>query len=295
MPVLRDLLRTPVPIVLAPTGMLPTKPMTPHVPITPAEIADDVTAAVSVGISAVHLHARDGDGAPTWERDVYADIIMRIRDRHPDLVINVSTSGRNIPELEKRADVLALNGDVKPDVASLTMSSLNFLDGASVNDPATIRALATIMRDRGIVPELEIFDLGMLNFAHVLQREGILVGEFPANIFLGNIAGLQATSGELGLAIDRLPSGAHWNSAGLGDAQSTAVMLAIATGGGVRVGIEDGIYLDHTRSTLATNAALVERAHEAMALVSRRVMTPAEYRKTVLGQDNSAASTEGAR
>jgi uncharacterized protein (DUF849 family) len=72
-------------------------------------------------------------------------------------------------------------------------------------------------------------------------------------------------------------------------------MLAVATGGGVRVGIEDGIYLDHTRSTLATNAALVERAHEAMALVSRRVMTPVEYRETVLGQDNSAASTKGAR
>ena len=284
MPVLRDELARPVPVVLAPTGMIPTKAMTPHVPITPAEIADDVTAAVALGISAVHLHARDDDGAPTWERDVYADIITRIRDRHPDLVINVSTSGRDFPELEKRADVLALDGDIKPEVASLTMSSLNFLSGPSVNAPETIRALATIMRDRGIVPELEIFDLGMINFAHVLQREGILLGDFPANIFLGNIAGLQATAGELGIAIDRLPAGSHWNGAGLGDAQTTAAMLAISTGGGVRVGLEDGIYLDHTRAELATNAALVERVHRLMDVAGRRVMTPAEYRVSVLGR-----------
>lgn len=283
MPVLRDELAKPVPVVFAPTGMIPTKAMTPHVPISPAEIADDVTAAVALGISAVHLHARDVDGVPTWERDVYADIITRIRDRHPDLVINVSTSGRNFPEIEKRADVLALDGDIKPEVASLTMSSLNFLDGPSVNAPATIRALAGIMRDRGIVPELEIFDLGMVNFAHVLQREGFLVGEFPANIFLGNIVGIQATPSELGLAVDRLPATAHWNGAGLGDAQTSATMMALAAGGGVRVGLEDGIYLDHRRDQLASNAALVERVHQSMQLLGRRVMTPAEYRTTVLG------------
>jgi 3-keto-5-aminohexanoate cleavage enzyme len=284
MSVLRDELAKPVPIVLAPTGMIPTKAMTPHVPITPAEIADDVSAAVAFGISAVHLHARDEDGVPTWEREVYADIITRIRDRHPDLVINVSTSGRTFAEIEKRADVLALDGDIKPEVASLTMSSLNFLDGPSVNAPATIRALATIMRDRDIVPELEIFDLGMVNFAHVLQREGILVGDFPANIFLGNIAGIQATPAELGLAVDRLPAAAHWNGAGLGDAQTSATMMALAAGGGVRVGLEDGIYLDHRREELATNAALVERVHQSIQLLGRRVMTPAEYRVGVLGR-----------
>lgn len=284
MPVLRDELAKPVPIVLAPTGMIPTKAMTPHVPITPAEIADDVSAAVSLGISAVHLHARDTEGAPTWEREIYADIITRIRERHPDLVINVSTSGRSFPELEKRADVLALDGDIKPEVASLTMSSLNFLDGASVNSPAIIRALATIMRDRGIVPELEIFDLGMVNFAHVLQREGILTGDFPANIFLGNIVGIQATPSELGLAVDRLPAEARWNGAGLGDAQTSATMMAIAAGGGVRVGLEDGIYLDYRRDTLATNAALVERVHRTIELAGRRAMTPAEYRTDVLGR-----------
>jgi uncharacterized protein (DUF849 family) len=263
--------------------MIPTKAMTPHVPITPAEIADDVSAAVALGISAVHLHARDEDGVPTWQRDVYADIITRIRDRHPELVINVSTSGRTFTELEKRADVLALDGDIKPEVASLTMSSLNFLDGPSVNAPEAIRALATIMRDRGIVPELEIFDLGMINFAHVLQREGILVGEFPANIFLGNVAGIQATPAELGLAVDRLPVAAHWNGAGLGDAQTSATMMALAAGGGVRVGLEDGIFLDHRREELATNASLVERVHQTVQLLGRRVMTPAEYRVMVLG------------
>jgi uncharacterized protein (DUF849 family) len=281
---LRDDLATPVPIVLAPTGMIPTKAMTPHVPLTPAEIADDVSSAVAIGITAVHLHARDDDGAPTWHRDVYADIITRIRDRHPDLVINVSTSGRNFAEFEKRADVLALDGDIKPEVASLTLSSLNFLDGPSVNSPAIIRQLASAMRDRAIVPELEVFDLGMLNFAGALRREGILVGDIPANIFLGNINGLQATPAELGLAIDRLPKRIRWSGAGLGDAQATAQMLAVATGGGVRVGLEDGIYFDHRRETLATNGALVERVHRMLDVAGRRMMTPAEYRTEVLGR-----------
>lgn len=282
MPLLRDTLNTPVPIVLAPTGMIPTKSMTPHVPITPAEIADDVAHAVEIGISAVHLHARDADGVPTWQRDIYADIITRIRERHPDLVINVSTSGRNFPELERRADVLALDGDIKPDIASLTLASLNFIDGASVNEPHIVRQLATIMRDRGIVPELEIFDLGMVNVAHQLRREGLLVGTLPANIFLGNIAGLQATLSELGLAVDRLPHDVKWNGAGLGDAQVVAQSMAIAAGGGVRVGLEDGIWVDHRREQLATNTDLVARVHDIIARLGRRAMTSTEYREHIL-------------
>ena len=189
MPALLTALDRPVPIVLAPTGMVPTRAMTPHVPLTPDEIARDVAAAAEIGITSVHLHARDAEGVPTWDREVYARIVGAVRERAPDVVINVSTSGRTWSELEKRADVLALDGDLKPDLASLTLSSLNFIGGASVNAPDVIRGLATIMRDRGIVPELEIFDLGMLNFAHVLRKEGLLPGPVVANLFFGNVAG----------------------------------------------------------------------------------------------------------
>jgi uncharacterized protein (DUF849 family) len=226
----------------------------------------------------VHLHARDEDGVPTWDREIYARIVGAVRDRVPDIVVNVSTSGRTWSELERRADVLALDGDLKPDMASLTLSSLNFLSGPSVNSPGVIRGLARIMLERGIVPELEIFDLGMLNFAAVLRKEGLLPSATVANLFFGNIAGMQATLPEVGLAIERLPEGALWAGAGIGDYQFTAQALAVAAGGGVRVGLEDGIYADRGRSRLATNPGLVERVHQLLALHDRAAMTPAELR-----------------
>jgi 3-keto-5-aminohexanoate cleavage enzyme len=277
-PSLLDELSRPAPVVLAPTGMVPTRALTPHVPLTPLEIARDVEAAAAIGVTSVHLHARDDEGAPTWDRETYARIVGAVRERVPDILINVSTSGRSWSELEKRADVLALDGDLKPDLASLTLSSLNFLSGPSVNAPDTIRGLARIMRDRGIVPELEIFDLGMLNFAGVLKKEGLLVGPLVANLFFGNVAGLQPTLAEFGLAVERVPQPAIWSGAGLGGYQFVAQTLAVAAGGGVRVGLEDGIHLDRSRTTLATNPGLVERVHELLRLSGRRVMTPTEFR-----------------
>ena len=271
-------LASPAPIVLAPTGMVPTKAMTPHVPITPEEIARDVAAAAAIGITSVHLHARGEDGTPTWEREVYARIVGGVRELVPDVVINVSTSGRTWSELERRADVLALDDDLKPDMASLTLSSLNFLGGASVNSPEVIRGLAGIMRERGIVPELELFDFGMVNFAHVLRKEGLVPTSAVANLFFGNVAGMQASLSEVGLAVERLPQGSLWAGAGLGDFQLTAQSLAIAAGGGVRVGLEDGIWWDRDRTTLATNRWLVERVHALLELHGRRMMTPDELR-----------------
>ncbi len=194
--------------------MVPTRAMTPHVPLTPEEIARDVAAAARIGITSVHLHARDADGEPTWEREVYARIVGAVREAAPDVLVNVSTSGRTWSELEKRADTLSLDEDLKPDLASLTLSSLNFIGQASVNAPDTVRGLARIMRDRGIVPELEIFDLGMVNMAHVLQHEGLLPGPIVANLFFGNVAGMQATLPEVGLAVERLPEGTLWSGPG---------------------------------------------------------------------------------
>lgn len=278
MPALLKALDSPVPIVLAPTGMVPTRAMTPHVPLTPEEIARDVAVAAAIGITSVHLHARDAEGEPTWEREVYARIVGAVREVAPDVLINVSTSGRTWSELEKRADALALDGDLKPDLASLTLSSLNFMGGASVNAPEVVRGLARIMRERGIVPELEIFDLGMVNFAHVLRKEGLLPGPVVANLFFGNVAGMQATLPEVGLAVERLPEGALWSGAGLGDFQLTAQSLAVAAGGGVRVGLEDGIWFDRARTRLATNPMLVERVHDLLAVHDRVPMKPADLR-----------------
>ena len=266
------------PIVLAPTGMVPTRAMTPHVPLTPAEIAADVAAAAAIGITSVHLHARDEDGDPTWQRETYARIVGAVREKAPDVVINVSTSGRTWSEVERRADCLALDDDLKPDLASLTLSSLNFLTQASVNSPDTIHALAQLMLERGIVPELELFDFGMVNYVHVLRRKGLLPGPVVANLFFGNVAGMQATLGEIGLALDRLPPDTIWSGAGLGDFGLPVQSHSIAAGGGVRVGLEDGIWFDRKRTTLATNPMLVERVHELLALHGRTMMAPQALR-----------------
>lgn len=271
------------PIVLAPTGMVPTKAMTPHVPLTPAEIAADVKACAEIGITSVHLHARDDSGKPTWEREVFRRLVGAVREQAPDVLINVTTSGRDWSELERRADALALDGDLKPDLASLTLSSLNFLQSASVNAPDVVVGLARIMTERGIVPELEIFDFGMINVAHVMRAKGQLTAPLVANLFFGNIAGMQATPAEFGVAIDRLPEPTLWSATGIGDFQFTAQTFAVASGGGVRVGLEDGIWFDRARTRLATNPALVERVHTLLQMHERPLLTPAAMRAYLAG------------
>ena len=116
-------------INLCPTGMIPTKAMTPHVPVTPEEIVADVGACLPYGVSMVHVHARGEDGRPTYKKDVYARIISGIREIDEDVIVCVSTSGRNWPGFEKRAEVLELKGDVKPDIKPFNLVILFFSNG----------------------------------------------------------------------------------------------------------------------------------------------------------------------
>jgi uncharacterized protein (DUF849 family) len=259
--------------------MVPTRDMTPHVPLTPGEVAADVAACWEAGITSVHLHARDENGEPTWRRDVYERLVGAVRERTPGVLINVSTSGRTWSELERRADALSLDGDLKPDIASLTPSSLNFLTSASVNAPDVVRGLAAMMRDRGIVPEFEIFDLGMISMMKRLATEGLAAEPVLVNLFFGNLAGLQPTPLEFGVAVERLPANALWSGAGLGDYQGVAQLLSIASGGGVRTGLEDSIHPHGTRDRLATNVELVQQVHAMLAVAGRDVMTPPQWRE----------------
>ena len=158
-----------------PTGMIPTKQMTPHVPVMVSEIIEQVHEATEIGITMVHLHARDETtGKPTYHAEIYGRIIEGVRACSSDLVVCVSLSGRDFPELEKRAAPLQLDGGLKPDMGSLTLSSLNFARQASMNAPDMVAALATEMKGRGIVPELEAFDLGMVNYAKYLEKKGLI-------------------------------------------------------------------------------------------------------------------------
>jgi 3-keto-5-aminohexanoate cleavage enzyme len=147
------------------TGMIPRRAQVPHVPVTAEAIVEDAVACHAAGAAIVHLHARDASEDPTWRRAAYAEFIPEIRRRCPGLVVCVTTSGCTFGAVEQRADVLELEGDAKPDMASLTLGSLNFRDGPSVNSLTTIRALAERMRERQIKAELEVFDTGMAGLA----------------------------------------------------------------------------------------------------------------------------------
>lgn len=266
-------------INLAPTGMIPTKKMTPHVPESPAEIIDDVLKCASLGVSMSHLHARDTDGVPTYKKEIYNEIIAGIKEKNKELVIVVSTSGRTFGEFWQRSQVLELEGDVKPDMASLTLSSLNFLKTASMNSPDIIIKLAEKMQQNGIKPELEVFDFGMMNFAHYLIKKEIIQPPYYFNILLGNIATAQAKLQHLALIISELPENSVWGIAGVGECQCRMNALSIVEGGGVRVGIEDNIWYDEDRTKLATNYALVERLVKVAAAIERPIATPLEVRE----------------
>jgi uncharacterized protein (DUF849 family) len=234
--------------------------MTPQVPLTPAEIAEQVLEVSELGVNMVHLHARDSDtGLPAYQKEIYAEIIAKIRKHNKDLVLGVSTSGRHFNEFEQRSQVLELDGPLKPDFGSLTLSSLNFNKQVSINSPDMIKALASKMLQRNIRPELEVFDLGMINYAKYLIHKGFLKKPFFFNLILGNIACAQADILSLGLMLRELPEGSIWAAGGVGNPQLQMNAMALLVGGGVRVGLEDNIWYDEARTRLATNRELVER------------------------------------
>ena len=263
----------------APTGMIPTKEMTPHVPIRPEEIIHEVLDMVDLGITMVHLHVRDPEtGEPSYKKEFYAEIINGIRAKEKDLILCVSTSGRNFSEFEKRSECLKLNGELKPDFGSLTLSSVNFNRQASINTPQMIQDLARTMLERGIKPELEVFDLGMINYARYLIQKGLLQPPYYFNLVLGNIACAQADMLHLGLMIKELPEGSIWSVGGVGDCQLQMNMMAITAGGGARVGLEDNIWYDEERTRLATNRDLVERIVSIADAMDKVPFSPKEAR-----------------
>jgi uncharacterized protein (DUF849 family) len=167
-------------------------------------------------------------------------------------------------------------------MASLTLSSLNFPSQASVNSPDVVVALAERMRERGIRPEVEIFDLGMVAVLHRLQERELLPDPAYGNLLFGNLATAQADLPDIGALLSRLPDGTIWSLAGLGSAQLPVAGVAAAAAPGVRIGLEDNLWLDVERSAPATNLELVRRVHAMAEANDRAIATPAELRK-VLG------------
>ena len=272
--------RDPYPKVIitaALTGMIPTRAQTPYVPLTEAEIVADALACWAAGAAIVHLHVRDEDGRPDYRAERYGRIIRAVR-AESDLLICASTSARVFQEYEKRAEVLFLEGIERPDLASLTAGSFNFPTQASVNSPETILRLAETMVARGIKPEIEVFDAGMLNYAKYLDRKLSLPKPLCFTLLLGSLGGIPGRSGDLAYLVRDLPEASVWSATGVGSFQLPINVAALVEGGGVRVGLEDNLYYDHERRDLATNGRLIERVVRIATELQRAVATPDEAR-----------------
>ncbi len=267
----------PLIINAALTGMVPQKSHSPSVPISPEEIVADARRCVDAGATILHLHAREKDGSPTYREEVYAEIFQGVRERCPEVLISGSCSGRIHGEFWQRSQVLNL----QPDLASLTLGSLNFPKQASVNAPDMVQRLALGMQERGIIPELEIFDLGMVDYARYLIDEGFIEPPFYANILLGSLGTLAATPDNLCTVVRALPSGTIWAAAGIGRFQFFVNSLAVTMGGHVRVGLEDAIYFDWRTKRLATNAGLIDRIVRLAHAAGREIATSDQTRHTL--------------
>ncbi|MBQ9271982.1 MAG: 3-keto-5-aminohexanoate cleavage protein [Alphaproteobacteria bacterium] len=262
-----------------PTGIIPTKSQNPNVPISANEIADNVFEAAEIGITSVHLHARNFDGTPAHSAEKYAEIIEKIRKYLKELVICVSLSGRNVYELNQRTAPLYLQGDLKPDMGSLTLSSLNFNNQASINSPQTVMDIASLLKKLAIKPELEVFDLGMINYAKYLSKKGYIRPPYFFNLILGNIASAQANLLHTAIMINDLPENSFYTLGGLGKYQLEMNALAIATDAGVRVGLEDNIFFDQNKTEPASNAELLKRIKRIMEAQGKKVMASKDFRK----------------
>jgi len=270
-------------ITAAVTGSRPTKEMNPAVPYTPKEIAQSAVECCRAGAAIAHIHVRDPEtGKPDFKIELFREVMVRIRDEC-DMIINLTTSGLHLGGsnlIERRLEPVAL----RPEICSLDIGSMNFPDTAFVNPPEWGRIAAERMREYGVKPEIEVFDVGHIYQSMAWIDEG-LIGDPPYfQLCMGIRWGIDATPENLLFMKSKLPRNARWSVLGVGRAQLPMIALGILLEGNIRVGFEDNIYL--REGVLAkSNAQLVERAVELAGLLQRETATPNEARE-ILGIDH---------
>ena len=256
------------------TGTVLYKSDTPFLPTRVVEIVECAQRVREAGAAIVHLHARNPDQSPSYDPALYCELVDQIRQT-TDLIVCVSLSGRFVPDVNQRAAALAAH----PDLASLTLGSMNFATQPSLNSPETIRELAARIYAAGAVPELEIFEAGFINFASYLIRKEVLRPPHYFNIILGSLGAAPLDLIGLGHMVTLLPPGAIWSVGGLGVYQLDANVMSLAAGGHVRVGLEDNIYYDRHKTDPADNVRLIARIARIAREMGREPATPAEARQ----------------
>lgn len=283
-------MRAPAIIAVAITGSVPRKSDNPAVPISIAEQIESTHEAREAGASLVHVHVRNDDETSSSDPAKFAAFQEGIRRVCPDIIVQFSTGGRG-RALDQRGAMLHL----RPDIASLATGSVNFPTIVYENPPDFVRGLAGQMRDLGVRPEIEVFDLAMLYNAADLVAEGLIAPKPHVQFVMGVRHALPARRDILEFEVAKLREllpGATFTAAGIGRHQMEVARWSLALGGHVRTGLEDNIRLD--RATLApSNAALVRLSAELCALHGRPVATPAEARR-ILGLRPAAPGAKAA-
>jgi 3-keto-5-aminohexanoate cleavage enzyme len=265
-------------ITAAISGAEVTKEHNPAVPYSVAEIASEAAAAYLAGASIIHLHVREDDGTPTQRKERFAECITAIKAVCPDVIIQPSTGGAVGMSSDERLAPLEL----LPEMASLDCGTCNFGgDEIFVNTENMIMDFGNRMIEKGIKPECEVFDKGMIDMAIRLAKKGYIKAPLHFNFVMGVNGGITGTLRDLLFMKESIPSGATFTVSGVGKCQIEMITAAILLGGHVRVGLEDNIYLSKG-VLLESNAQMVEKVVRIAGELGREIATPADARR-ILG------------
>jgi uncharacterized protein (DUF849 family) len=280
-------------ISCAVTGSADTPGRNPAVPVSPPQIAQSAIDAAKAGAAIVHIHVRDPQTTrPSMEAGLYREVVQRIRDSGTDVLINLTTGpgarfvpGKEDPEkpgpgttLRRPAERVRHVVELKPDICSLDMGSLNMGPHVFVNTPSHLEAMAAAIRDAGVLPELEVFETGHLLLAKRMIETGHIKPPGMFQICLGIAWGQPATPEAMSYMRNLLPANSPWFAFGISLHQFPMAAQAVLLGGHPRVGLEDNLYLE--KGKLApSNAALVEKAGKIIELLGDSVATPSEARQ----------------
>lgn len=283
-------------ITCAVTGSGDTVGKSPHVPITPEQIANSAIAAAKAGAAVVHCHVRDPEtGAPSRDPKLFREVTDRIRASDTDVVLNL-TAGMGgdltLGSVEQPLPPATIGTDMagaterlkhivecRPEICTLDCGTMNFGEGDYVmtNTPAMLRAMAIGMRDAGVKPEIEAFDTGHLALAKQLVKEGLIDDPVLVQLCMGIPWGAPDDMMTLGAMVNAVPEGWAYSGFSIGRNELPYVAAMALHGGNVRVGLEDNIYL--SKGVLATNEALVARAVTILEGMGARIMGPGEVRE----------------
>lgn len=280
-------------VTCAVTGAGDTTGKSPHVPVTPKDIAAAAIEAAKAGAAIAHIHVRDPEtGKGSRDPKLFKEVVDRVRDSGTDVVINLTAGmgGDWVPSDEDPAmpgpgtdmisaeERLAHVHECLPEICSLDCGTLNFGNGNEIyiSTPPMLRRMAALTKEWGVKPELEVFELGHIRFATQMIHEGLIAEPPMFQICLGIPWGADQSVDTMKAMKDHLPQGANWAGFGISRMQMPMAATAVAMGGNVRVGLEDNIYLD--RGVLATNGQLVTRAIEILERMGAHALSPQEAR-----------------